>query len=126
MKNKNLTVKNKLSGSRLDVFLSEELDITRSQAQKLLEHGLILVNDKEPKKAGDRVKTGDSIIVQEISTNIVSAKANRAKKDTKEKLATTKWDIQIVAETPDYVVIEKPAGLLVHPTMANEKNPLVA
>lgn len=126
MKNKTLIVKAKLLGSRLDVFLSEELGITRSQAQKLLKHGLILVNEKEPKKAGDRVKLGDKITIQEISTNIVSAQINLQKKDTKKKLEMTKWDIKIVAETPDYVVIEKPAGLLVHPTQAREKNTLVA
>jgi 23S rRNA pseudouridine1911/1915/1917 synthase len=125
-KNKKFTVSPKLHGSRLDVFLSEELDITRSQVQKLLETGLILHNDKEPKKGGDRVKTGDTVTVQEISTNVDSAKINLAKKDTKKKLEVTKWDIKIVAETPDYVVIEKPAGLLVHPTMAEEKNTLVS
>jgi len=87
---------------------------------------LVLHNDKEPKKGGDRVKEGDTVTVQEISTNVVSAQINLEKKNTKKKLETTQWDIKIVAETPQYVVIEKPAGLLVHPTMAEEKNTLVA
>ena len=50
------------AGVRLDNFLADKLKISRSQAQKLLEHDQILLNDKLPKKAGERVKEGDKII----------------------------------------------------------------
>ncbi len=113
-------------GSRLDIFLSEVANTTRSQAQKLIAEGLVQINSKEPKKAGDRVKTGDKITVHLISDNAQLAQVQSEKKTVKKELETKKWTINIVAETPEYVVIEKPAGLLVHPTMAEEKNTLVS
>lgn len=36
---------------RLDIFLSEEMKITRSQVKKLIDRSQVLVNDKLPKKA---------------------------------------------------------------------------
>ncbi len=124
----------KQSGARLDVFVSEELGITRSQVQKLLEADLVLKNDTLPKKGGDRVKEGDTIVIsngakrKEKSLPPSSAKSPTSNDSSSPtgSLEMTKLEPTIVAETPDYVVINKPTGLLAHPTMAKEKNTLTA
>lgn len=105
------------TNTRLDIFLSEELKMTRSQAHKLIENGLVLVNDKLPKKAGDRVKTNDEIFVKKPVVSAFDV-------DKQKKKENLKFKIDVVVETDDYVVINKPAGLLVHPTEANEPHTL--
>ncbi len=103
-------VDDNFAGSRLDVFLSEELGKTRSQIKRLVEAGLVLLNNKKPKKAGDKLKSGDEIEILEIEEEI--------KSDTKIP------HIKVLAEEKNYLVIEKPTDLLVHPTEAEEKNTL--
>lgn len=109
---------------RLDIALTALLEISRSQAQKLIAEGAVLVNKKVPKTAGLPVRVGEVIEVQG---------AKKKAKETKEKKAVKKMadtallkTIKIIAETPEYVVLEKPAGLLVHATMANEPDTLVS
>jgi 23S rRNA pseudouridine1911/1915/1917 synthase len=103
---------------RLDIFLSGKLEISRSQAQKLIEEKLVAVNGKEPKKAGDTIKEGYEIVVN-------NAKRLEAKKvEMKKEAETVFTEPKIVAKTDDYIVVEKPTGLLTHPTMADEKNSL--
>lgn len=102
---------------RLDVFLSQELQISRSKVQKMIESGAVFLNKKKPKKAGDNLKTGNSIEVHEqIIAPVVET--------IKEKPLDLFPLIQVVKETDDYLVINKPAGLLVHPTEANESHTL--
>lgn len=109
---------------RLDIFLSKELAISRSQAQKLIENEQVLLNKKLTTKASERLKTADAIsfaknkAVQtstESETNSLSHKANTA-------LKNKEFIPQIIADTPDYIVINKPTGMLSHPTMAKETN----
>lgn len=112
IKKKVYAVKKVAEPIRLDVFLSTAMKITRSQAQKHIDRKCVLVNGVEAFKTGIMVENGDKITFT-----------------PQEKTETQKDDyvfpeISIVAETKDYVVIEKPAGILVHPTEAKEKNTL--
>jgi len=109
-------------GKRLDVFLSEKMKISRSQVLKMIKGGLVSLDNKAPKKAGDMLREG----------SLIEAKIGRVGEnglDKKEKINGDTIEInrkiKIVAETPDYVVVEKPAGMLVHPTEAGEANTLV-
>ncbi|MFA6105470.1 MAG: RluA family pseudouridine synthase [Patescibacteria group bacterium] len=108
------------SEQRLDIFLLEKLKISRSKVQKLVEDGLITLNGKIPKKSGNTLKSGNIIIVE----NTEQPKKTTVKKNTK-KTTDAKIPAQlipkIISENPDYIIIEKPSGLLTHPTMANEK-----
>ncbi|MDD4476647.1 MAG: RluA family pseudouridine synthase [Patescibacteria group bacterium] len=108
------------AGKRLDVFLSEEMKITRSQAQKMILDGRILLNGKEPKKTGEKTKENDKINFPKQPS------ATRSKKSIVRSLPADEAGqssvIKIIAETPDYVVVEKPSGMLTHPTSAEEKN----
>lgn len=97
---------------RLDVFLPLlNLGLTRSAAQRLIEEGNVLVNDK-PAKASLKLKVGDKIFI-----DIPPPK----------KLETEPEDIKldILYEDPDIIVINKPYGMVVHPACGNYLHTLV-
>ncbi|MDQ5970559.1 MAG: rRNA synthase [Patescibacteria group bacterium] len=95
---------------RLDIFLSEQNpDVSRSQIKKIIINGQVSVNDQVP-TVHFWLKKND-VIVYDLK--------NQRLEDT--VLTAPK----IKKETADYVVIEKPSGLLVHPTDKGEKNTLV-
>ncbi len=96
---------------RLDVFLSENMGITRSAAKKLIEEGAVTLNGS-PAKASASVSAGDEI---------------RAAHREPLKLDLTPQDIpiDIVYEDEDVAVINKPQGLTVHAGSGNLTGTLV-
>ena len=106
---------------RLDIFLSKELAISRSQAQKLIENEQVLLNKKLTTKASERLKTTDIISFTKNKGTQLSTEP-----ETKSSAGSTTKNKelipQIIADTPDYIVINKPTGMLSHPTMAKETN----
>jgi len=113
---KKIKITSEQTGQRLDVFLTNELGITRSQIQKMIKKGMIFVNNVSPKKFGEKLFLGDVISLVE--------KKSVTKKKISLKNKTQKVKIKIIKETPDYLVVNKPAGLLVHKTEAAEQNTL--
>lgn len=111
-----IIVPKKSAGQRLDIFLAKKLKISRSQVQKMIGAEQIFVNKKLPKKPGDNLSE-DAVI------EIKKAKITPETK-AKKKAGQVKFDVKILAATPDYIVVEKPTGMLAHPTMAEEKNTL--
>src|SRR3989344_1022471 len=111
-----ITVPKNIAGQRLDVFLAKKLKISRSQVQKMIGMEQIFVNKKLPKKPGDNLTEGAVIEIKKAKITI----------EAKEKKAAgqVKYDVKIISVTPDYVVVDKPTGMLSHPTMAGEKNTL--
>ena len=111
-----ITISKKYHGQRLDKFLTEKLKKeTRSQIKKLIERGLVLIND-QPTKVHYFIKEGDKIIITPKS------------KREPEPIPSKKILIappNILFENNDFLIIEKPTGLLVHPTEKGEKNTLV-
>ena len=105
-----ITEENK--GSRTDKFLSEilpadfELEITRSQIQKLIKEDLITINNK-PFNSSYKLKDGDVINVIKTVVKV---------KDTTPALKKLNLKIEdiIIDETEDYIIINKPAGIIVH------------
>jgi 23S rRNA pseudouridine1911/1915/1917 synthase len=95
---RNLIVSEGAAGKRLDLFLSNELGITRSQVQKQLKLGYITVSG-ETQRAGYLIGTGDR-----VTANIPEAEVS----------ANAAPDIPIIYEDDDILVIDKPAGLAVH------------
>lgn len=86
---------------RLDVFLAEVLDITRSQIKKLIDEGNILV-------AGQKVKAGKSLRAGDvIEINIPD--------EPETQLIPQNIPIEIIYEDQDLAVINKPQGMVVHP-----------
>jgi len=104
---------------RLDIFLTEKLKISRSQAQKILIENDIFVNEKKINKAGHWLKNNDQIIIKQKPKEKITA-------IKKELVKKTNYKIKIVSETKDYLVIEKPNGLLTHSTDKNEPDSLAA
>jgi 23S rRNA pseudouridine1911/1915/1917 synthase len=112
-----IKVKPEQTNQRLDKFLTERLPITRSQIQKQIKAGKILLNGEfcavhHFLKAGDEIK----IIDTEIK------KITRVKKLE----PNPKVKFKIVYEDDNILVIDKPAGLLIHPTEEMEPNTLAA
>lgn len=98
-------------GTRLDIFLSECADITRSNAQKLLEDNCVLVNGKiETKKY--KLKTDDEVWVNLPEPRMISAEPQDIPLD-------------IVYEDDDIIVVNKPQGMVVHPAAGNYDGTLV-
>ncbi|OGH70184.1 MAG: hypothetical protein A2754_02170 [Candidatus Magasanikbacteria bacterium RIFCSPHIGHO2_01_FULL_47_8] len=130
-KPKTITVSKEAHNQRLDTFLSTELSLSRSQVQKMIESKQITVNGKPPKKAGGQVKEGNVIVISSHSEKSLSKKTtdrdplmkDRETSSARASLGMTRMlTPTIIAETPDYIVIEKPTGILTHPTMAEEEN----
>lgn len=87
---------------RLDIYVARERQISRAQAQKIIKAGEIFVNGKIA-KAHYKLKTGDVI-------EIKKSRKQENKKTTLLALPTFK----IIAETDDYLIINKPAGIIIH------------
>jgi len=97
----NFTVKEEQNGIRLDKFLTQQLSQSRSQIQKKIKAGLVLINSRVV-SANYPVKTGETLIL------------NEAEPGNKSKAKITSVDFEIIAQTKDYLVINKPVGLLMH------------
>ena len=85
---------------RLDVFLSEELSITRSAAKKLIDENCVAVNGAEA-KASRAIAAGDVITAHIPAPQTLD-------------LSPQDIPLDIVYEDDDIAVINKPQGLTVH------------
>ena len=91
-------------GKRLDHYLLDHLTkYSRSRLQSFIRSGQILVN-------GNKCKTGYSLEMNDIIQVDVLKEESTLKKLTPENL-----DLSIVHEDESIVVINKPAGIIVHP-----------
>jgi len=97
----NFTVKEKQAGIRLDKFLTEQLGKSRNRIQKIIKAGLVSVDGKVA-SANYPIKTGELLILKEAV----------AEKKINTKIAPVNYEI--IAETANYLVINKPVGLLMH------------
>ncbi len=96
---------------RLDVFLSKEIKITRSQAAKLFESGLVELNGKNA-KPGYKVRPDDRIHVMVPGSERIEARPENIPLD-------------IIYEDSDVIVINKPRGCVVHPAPSHSSRTLV-
>ena len=94
------------AGERLDAFLARsELNLSRSAAQKLLDEGCVTLNGKAGKK-NDRLTPGDTVEVTLPEPKEIDVEARDIPLD-------------IVYEDEDLFVINKPAGLPIHPSQGH-------
>ncbi|MBI2037961.1 MAG: RluA family pseudouridine synthase [Candidatus Magasanikbacteria bacterium] len=120
-----ITISKTQTGERLDVFLSKNLHVSRSQVQKMIKNEMVLVNNKLPKKPGDTLREHGIITITEKPASKQPSKDKPAhKRATTAKITKKIQKIAIVADTTDYMVVNKPTGMLTHPTMAGETNTL--
>ena len=100
------------SSKRLDVFLSQKnTALSRSQIKRLIEKGDVKVGEKKA-KAGMRLKENDVVLLTQPEP---------------QRLETTAEAIPlaILYEDRHLVVVEKPAGMVVHPASGNYSGTLV-
>jgi len=106
---KKIKITGKEAGARVDKFLVTKLkDLNRSQVQKLVKRGGVFLNGKEAMpghiiKAGDLIEIGDQKSPEEIEPN-----------PKLKKPAEKKFSLEVIAETDEYMIINKPAGLTMH------------
>ena len=98
-------------GARLDVFLSEAEQITRSQAQKLIEDGDITVNGGIVAK-NYKLRGGETV-------EIIFPEPEPSTAEPED------IPLDIVYEDRDIIVINKPSGMVVHPAPGNYTGTLV-
>ena len=96
---------------RLDAYISQNTDISRSMVQKLLDEEKITVNDKI-QKASYKVQAFDKIQI-----NIESPK--------EVKIEPQDIPLDIVYEDNDILVVNKQKGIVVHPANGNPDGTLV-
>ena len=103
---------NKYIGYRLDKFVAENLtNISRSKIKSLIEKGLITVN-KFKKDPDYKLELNDKISINQ-------------KTEESSKLLGEDIKLNIVYEDEDILIINKPAGLVVHPGAGNKSGTLV-
>ena len=100
------------SGRRLDAYISsQDEEITRTSAQRLIEQGNILVNGKK-QKVSYKVSISDIITIEEVKPQEIELKAQEI-------------PIEIIYEDTDIIVVNKPKGMVVHPANGNPDGTLV-
>ena len=110
-----LIVREEYKDWRLDKFLVKNYpDVSRSQIQKAIAAGKILLNNKKiPKHCFLRVK---DVITGSLDEEIQQAQT------TFTLLANPKIKLDIVFEDENYLVINKPASIVVHPSESQPNN----
>ncbi len=98
-------------GRRLDVFLAEKVDITRSYAATLIEEGNALVNGKKAAK-NTKLKAGDMVEITIPDPQEYTAEPENIPLD-------------IVYEDKHLLVVNKPKDMVVHPAAGNYSGTLV-
>jgi 23S rRNA pseudouridine1911/1915/1917 synthase len=98
---------------RIDKFLMKRIEgATRNKIQQAIESELVLVNEK-PVKNNYKIKGGDKVIVYDSSAPESS------------EIIPQDIPLNIVFEDDDLFVINKPAGLVVHPGSGNRDGTLI-
>jgi len=108
-----LIIKKEQAGQRLDKFvLARETDYSRAYLQKQIKSGAVLIN-KQIKKPSYLLKENDKIEAQILPLPEILLEPDSSIK------------LNIVYEDKDVIVIDKPAGLTVHPGAGQKSGTLV-
>lgn len=111
---KELITDNAASGKRLDAWLSAQLapDLSRNRIQSLISEGQVSVEGRIVTETKHKLREGLNIIIQIPEPEDATPKG--------EEIA-----LAILFEDADLIVINKPAGLVVHPGNGNWTGTLV-
>ena len=96
---------------RFDKFLSEELDISRTLASKMIQEGCVLLNGNISKPAS-KLSLGDEVQVVKMYEEEID-------------LEPENIPLDIVYEDEDVILINKPSGMVVHPGSGNFSHTMV-
>lgn len=103
----------KSSRQRLDSFLTENLpELSRSRIQGLIADGFVEVDSRAAKKAGQALEAGSRLTV-------------RIPSPAPTELIPEEIPLDIIFENQDLMVVNKPAGMVVHPAAGHASGTLV-
>ena len=104
---------NKEEPERLDIFLTHCLsEFSRARVQGLIRDGFVQVNEETVTKTGLTLETGDQTEIR-IPPPVPSG------------LIPENIPLEIIFENDDLVVVNKPAGMVVHPSPGHSSGTLV-
>ncbi len=108
-----ITIKEEDHGVRLDKYLSRLFPgISRAVIQKNIAEGQVLV-DRQKTKPSYALKAGNVVVIEKIKPRLP---------DTAQP---QRGELDIVHEENDFLVVNKPRGLVVHPAHANPDHTLI-
>lgn len=99
-------------GDRLDVFVGEVAQSSRSNAQKRIKNGLVTLNGKTEDKVSRTLKIGDNVGITIVAPKLI-------------ELIPQNIPLDVVYQDEYLAVINKQQGLTVHPAGGSYKDTLV-
>jgi len=112
----NLVVPASLAGERLDRSLALLFNLSRSQARKLITDQAVKLNRSSKVSPATQLQAGDQIHVSKTALKNLHPKLQ----------PEPEVDVNLVYVDADLLVVNKPAGLVVHPGIGNDSGTLVA
>tara|TARA_B110000967_G_C18800235_1_gene518047 strand:- start:144 stop:1127 length:984 start_codon:yes stop_codon:yes gene_type:complete len=107
------SIKEENSGDRLDITLTKLIpDLTRSNLKKIIELKQVKINNFVENSPSKKLKTNDVIEINFLPSEEID-------------ILPVKIKLNIVHEDKDILIINKPAGMVVHPGAGHYKNTLV-
>ena len=97
---------------RLDVFLASQIGQTRSQIVSLIKHECVFIDEKKVTRPGVKLK-----LEQNVRVEFPEAKESPA--------LDIDFDVEILYEDDDVLIINKPSGVTVHPAPSVKEATLV-
>ncbi len=107
-----LTVAYEDEARRLDLFLAARLDAPRTLVQRLIEAEMVTVAGRPAKKAGQKLRAGDVVVT------LVPRPAPL-------EMVAEELPLSILHEDSQLVVVDKAAGMVVHPAAGHSSGTLV-
>ncbi len=99
-------------GERLDAYLANRIaDQSRNTIQAMIRNGQVLVNDIVAAKPAFELHVGDTVRISQIDAEPVLVEVEGV-------------ELDILHETADYMVLNKPPGIVVHPAPGHESGTL--
>ena len=95
--------------NRLDKFIASKVKVSRSRVQKAIKAGKVLVNQHKIIEPDFSIKVGDIVQLPEFASD---------------DLIPSNLELKVVFENADLAVVDKPAGLVVHPGAGNTEDTL--
>lgn len=108
------TIPEDAANKRLDHYIAQQFPLySRSFFQRVIEDGLVSINGKQALRQGVSLRARDTVMVQFPPERRVNPQA----------LSEKHRGIEIVAQDPHFLVLFKPAGLVVHSPAARSTVP---
>ena len=108
-----LFVDDQNSNKRLDAFISSKItDVSRTRIKNLILEGMVKINNEISCEPSKKINLEDNLIIE-----IPPPK--------KTNIKPYNYNLDIIFEDNDIIIINKPAGLVVHPGAGNAENTLV-